>query len=63
MRCYTYTDYTLQGVTMECFESTVPAIFLSYAPTFGDLNLKENQKKTKHIQYFSIAYACFDQKI
>ena len=40
LRCYTYTDYTytrcllVRHLNMECFKSAVPAIFLSYAPTF-----------------------------
>ena len=34
--CYTYADYTkvfTRHLNMECFESAVPAIFLSYAST------------------------------
>ena len=39
-RGYTYTDYIYiykvftRHLNMDCFESAVPAIFLSYAPTF-----------------------------
>ena len=59
MRCWFCLILPVQGVTrhldVECFESAVPAIFLSYAPTFlGFILFVEIQKK-----YCACRMVCF----
>ena len=62
LRCCTYTLYLYKVFTrhlnMECFESAVPAIFLSNSPTFfhnvGEKMYKNfNQGKTSKLSFFN----------
>ena len=43
--CYMYMYSVYTRCLLECFESAVPAIFLSYAPTFFIVYLNSKLKK------------------